>query len=267
MFHGQRGNTAFRITQPRSDLHSAPPGSAIMVQKPSSGANTPRRMPTLDRSGYRGSTAWSIPRVAKGKPRWCGRRRSGRCTRRRGASSMCRVSRLAPPREGRVSPVNNNRCTLPIDTGPPQSATNASAVASRHPSDTYDALVAFSGDGIVHELLNGLANHTSGKGRKVLRETPIVHVPCGSGNALATSLLGPDKVGDVRWAALAALKGTPLSHLTPLVELGKTYELHFPGGLGLRYSAPDRPRIVDAIERETHLHLPQPGLWPHGRSR
>ncbi|GAA5875892.1 hypothetical protein JCM3774_001114 [Rhodotorula dairenensis] len=95
-------------------------------------------------------------------------------------------------------------------TGPPQSATNASAVASKHRPDTYDALVAFSGDGIVHELLNGLANHTSGKGRKVLRETPIVHVPCGSGNALATSLLGPDKVGDVRWAALAALKGTPL---------------------------------------------------------
>ncbi|GAA5983645.1 hypothetical protein JCM10908_000365 [Rhodotorula pacifica] len=96
-------------------------------------------------------------------------------------------------------------------TGPPRSPTNASAIASKHPSSTYDALVAFSGDGIVHELLNGLANHTSGKGRKVLRETPIVHVPCGSGNALATSLLGPDKVGDVRWAALAALKGKPLA--------------------------------------------------------
>ncbi|KWU41952.1 hypothetical protein RHOSPDRAFT_22074 [Rhodotorula sp. JG-1b] len=96
-------------------------------------------------------------------------------------------------------------------TGPPQSATNASAIASKHPSDTYDALVAFSGDGIVHELLNGLANHRSGKGRKVLRETPVVHVPCGSGNALATSLLGPEKVGDVRWAALAALKGKPLA--------------------------------------------------------
>lgn len=62
----------------------------------------------------------------------------------------------------------------------------------------------------MHELLNGLANHKSGKGRKVLRETPIVHVPCGSGNALATSLLGPEKVGDVRWAALAALKGVHL---------------------------------------------------------
>lgn len=95
------------------------------------------------------------------------------------------------------------------DTGPPKSPENASAIAAKHPFDTYDALVAFSGDGIVHELLNGLANHKSGKGRKALRETPVVHVPCGSGNALATSLLGPEKVGDVRWAALAALKGEP----------------------------------------------------------
>lgn len=93
------------------------------------------------------------------------------------------------------------------DTGPPKSPENASAIGAKHPFDTYDALVSFSGDGIVHELLNGLANHKSGKGRKALRETPVVHVPCGSGNALATSLLGPEKVGDVRWAALAALKG------------------------------------------------------------
>lgn len=92
-------------------------------------------------------------------------------------------------------------------TGPPSSPTNASALARSHPSETYDALVALSGDGIVHELLNGLATHGTGRAREVLRQTPIVHVPCGSGNALATSLYGPEKVTDVRWAALTALKG------------------------------------------------------------
>lgn len=76
----------------------------------------------------------------------------------------------------------------------------------------------------MHELLNGLANHRSGKGRKVLKETPIVHVPCGSGNALATSLLGPEKVGDVRWAALAALKGMRLLG-TPLKVVPREFEL------------------------------------------
>ncbi|GAA5898066.1 hypothetical protein JCM6882_003318 [Rhodosporidiobolus microsporus] len=95
-------------------------------------------------------------------------------------------------------------------TGPPSSPTNAAALARSHDPAAYDALVALSGDGIVHELLNGLATHSSGKGGDVLRRTPVVHVPCGSGNALATSLMGPEKVLDCRWAALAALKGNPI---------------------------------------------------------
>lgn len=109
----------------------------------------------------------------------------------------------------------------------------------------------------MHELLNGLANHRSGKGRKVLRETPIVHVPCGSGNALATSLIGPEKVGDVRWAALAALKGVHLVCLwASLHASAKTYS-----GVNLtRQTIGNRPRIVDAIEWETNLHLPQSSL-------
>ncbi|CEQ39551.1 SPOSA6832_01084, partial [Sporobolomyces salmonicolor] len=96
-------------------------------------------------------------------------------------------------------------------TGPPGSATHAVALGASHSPAAYDALVAVSGDGIVHELLNGLASQDGGRtGRKALRETPIVHVPSGSGNALAVNLLGPEKVTDVRWAALAALKGQPI---------------------------------------------------------
>ncbi|BGP16323.1 hypothetical protein JCM10213_009174 [Rhodosporidiobolus nylandii] len=97
-------------------------------------------------------------------------------------------------------------------TGPPSSPSNAGALGSAHDPSSHDALVALSGDGIIHELLNGLALHSSGKGAQALRETPVVPVACGSGNALATSLYGPEKSDDQRWAALVALKGKP----TPL---------------------------------------------------
>lgn len=96
------------------------------------------------------------------------------------------------------------------DTGAPGTPTNARALGLAHDPSQYDALVSLSGDGIVHELLNGLAGQP-GTGARALRETPIVHVPCGSGNALATSVYGPERASDLRYAALCALKGSPLA--------------------------------------------------------
>lgn len=101
-------------------------------------------------------------------------------------------------------------CTA-ADTGPPGSPTHAVALARSLPLSTYSTLLSLSGDGIIHELLNGLATHSSGHGKKALRETTLCHVPCGSGNALASSLVGSEKVEDVRWCALAALKGASFS--------------------------------------------------------
>ncbi|GAA5833476.1 hypothetical protein JCM9279_001537 [Rhodotorula babjevae] len=95
-------------------------------------------------------------------------------------------------------------------TGAPGTATNARALGLAHDPSRFDALVSLSGDGIVHELLNGLAAQP-GAGARALRETPIVHVPCGSGNALATSVYGPERASDLRYAALCALKGSPLA--------------------------------------------------------
>ncbi|GAA5895250.1 hypothetical protein JCM8208_005950 [Rhodotorula glutinis] len=95
-------------------------------------------------------------------------------------------------------------------TGAPGTPTNARALGLAHDPSQYDALVSLSGDGIVHELLNGLAAQP-GSGARALRETPIVHVPCGSGNALATSVYGPERASDLRYAALCALKGSPLA--------------------------------------------------------
>ncbi|BGP48402.1 sphinganine kinase lcb4 [Rhodotorula kratochvilovae] len=96
-----------------------------------------------------------------------------------------------------VQPVFNAAgCEYTVSyTGAPFSPTNARALALAHDPSAFDALVALSGDGIVHELLNGLASQP-GSGARALRETPVVHVPCGSGNALATSLYGPERVAD-----------------------------------------------------------------------
>ncbi|GAA5915365.1 uncharacterized protein JCM6883_006811 [Sporobolomyces salmoneus] len=95
-------------------------------------------------------------------------------------------------------------------TGPRGSPNHAVTLGQTHDSTKFDSLIAVSGDGIIHELLNGLATHSSGKGKKALRESPVTHVPCGSGNALATSIVGNEKVGDWKYCTLVGLKGRPM---------------------------------------------------------
>ena len=51
----------------------------------------------------------------------------------------------------------------------------------------YDAVVSVSGDGLIHEILNGFAHHQHPT--KVFA-TPIAPIPTGSGNGLALNLLG-----------------------------------------------------------------------------
>lgn len=55
----------------------------------------------------------------------------------------------------------------------------------------FDAIVVLSGDGGVHEVINGLSNHPDV--HKALR-IPIAQVPTGSANAVCVNILGP-KVG------------------------------------------------------------------------
>lgn len=107
----------------------------------------------------------------------------------------------------RFFPLKNLLTLERLDTGPPGSPSHAYQLGLKHEPREFDALMSLSGDGIVHELLNGLASQP-GKGRKVLRETCVVHVPCGSGNALATSIVGNERVGDWMWNTLVGIKGT-----------------------------------------------------------
>ncbi|KAJ6491464.1 ATP-NAD kinase-like domain-containing protein [Mycena vulgaris] len=92
-------------------------------------------------------------------------------------------------------------------TGPVLSPTNAAAIARNVDLTAYDALVPVSGDGIVNELINGLASRPDAV--TALR-MPIAPIPAGSGNALSVNIMGPVKVLDVAYAALNAIKGQPI---------------------------------------------------------
>jgi sphingosine kinase len=51
----------------------------------------------------------------------------------------------------------------------------------------YDAIVTVSGDGLIHEVINGFANH---KDPARAFAIPIAPIPTGSGNAMSLNLLG-----------------------------------------------------------------------------
>ncbi|KAK7042543.1 DAGKc domain-containing protein [Favolaschia claudopus] len=92
-------------------------------------------------------------------------------------------------------------------TGPVSSPTNATNIARNVDLAAYDALVPVSGDGIVNELINGLASRPDAL--NALR-IPIAPIPAGSGNALSVNIMGPAKVLDVAYGTLNAIKGQPI---------------------------------------------------------
>ncbi|THV77358.1 sphingoid long chain base kinase 4 [Aureobasidium pullulans] len=73
--------------------------------------------------------------------------------------------------------------------------------------DAYDVVACASGDGLPHEVFNGLAQQQ--KPRRALRKVAVVQLPCGSGNAMSINLNGTNSPS---FAALAIVKGlrTPL---------------------------------------------------------
>lgn len=70
--------------------------------------------------------------------------------------------------------------------------------------DQFDIIVPCSGDGLPHEVFNGLGKRSDA--RRALQKIAVAHVPCGSGNALACNVFGTHKVS---LAALAIVKGVP----------------------------------------------------------
>ncbi|KAK4097401.1 hypothetical protein N658DRAFT_500469 [Parathielavia hyrcaniae] len=70
--------------------------------------------------------------------------------------------------------------------------------------DDYDIAVPCSGDGLPHEVFNGLAKRPDA--RRALSKIAVCHIPCGSGNALSCNLYGTHRPS---LAALAIVKGVP----------------------------------------------------------
>lgn len=70
--------------------------------------------------------------------------------------------------------------------------------------DKYDAIVCVSGDGMLHEVLNGLAKR---KDAESALQIPLVPIPAGSGNAVALNLLYIEQGFNLALASLNAIKG------------------------------------------------------------
>ncbi|EFQ35684.1 diacylglycerol kinase catalytic domain-containing protein [Colletotrichum graminicola] len=73
--------------------------------------------------------------------------------------------------------------------------------------DAFDTIVTCSGDGLAHEVFNGLAQRPDAA--RALRKIAVSHIPCGSGNAMSINLYGSHRASI---AALALIKGveTPM---------------------------------------------------------
>ncbi len=70
--------------------------------------------------------------------------------------------------------------------------------------DDYDIAIPCSGDGLPHEVFNGLAKRPDA--RRALSKIAVCHIPCGSGNAMSCNLYGTHRPS---LAALAIVKGVP----------------------------------------------------------
>lgn len=69
----------------------------------------------------------------------------------------------------------------------------------------YNRIVCASGDGILHEVANGLLSRNDYDHHR----TPVAIIPMGSGNALTSSLLGPKNGNNIELACRHALFGEP----------------------------------------------------------
>lgn len=80
-------------------------------------------------------------------------------------------------------------------------------IAEKLDVDAFDVVAACSGDGLPHEVFNGLGKKRDA--RRALRKIAVVQLPCGSGNAMSWNLNGTDSPS---MAALCVIKGirTPL---------------------------------------------------------
>ena len=109
-----------------------------------------------------------------------------------------------------------------IDMVKTKYAGEATEIAERLDIDAFDIIASCSGDGLSYEVFNGLGKRPDA--RKALSKIAVVHIPCGSGNAMSCNLNGTNSVS---LATLAIIKGirTPLDLIS--ITQGETRTLSF----------------------------------------
>lgn len=94
--------------------------------------------------------------------------------------------------------------------------------------ELYDAIVCCSGDGIPHEVFNGLSRRPDVKKAFTM---PVCQLPCGSGSALCVNLVGSKNVS---YSSLCVVKGAPQRmDLCSLTQKGKRYMTFLSQTLGM----------------------------------
>lgn len=106
-----------------------------------------------------------------------------------------------------------------VDVSYTNGTRHATDIAERIDVEKYDVIACASGDGVPHEVFNGLAQQKNP--RRALRKIAVVQFPCGSGNAMSLNLTGTTSPS---LAALAVIKGvrTPLD-LVAITQGDKRY--------------------------------------------
>lgn len=97
------------------------------------------------------------------------------------------------------------RCEIDVERTQHQG--HAVTITQNLDTDKWDVIASCSGDGLPHEVFNGLAQKPDAS--KALAKLAVVQLPCGSGNAMSWNLNG---TASPSMAALAVVKGirTPL---------------------------------------------------------
>ncbi|KAI0748205.1 ATP-NAD kinase-like domain-containing protein [Daedaleopsis nitida] len=130
----------------------------------------------------------------------------------------------------KIEPVfNAARCKLDVTFT--THGKHAQGIIEKLPLDAFDAVVVMSGDGLIHEVLNGYAAHAEAAKAFGI---PISPIPTGSGNGQAINLLGIEESKDLSVAALNAIKGRPMaSDLFSVTHSGKRYISFMSQSIGL----------------------------------
>ncbi|KAF2173174.1 hypothetical protein M409DRAFT_49656 [Zasmidium cellare ATCC 36951] len=96
---------------------------------------------------------------------------------------------------------------------------HAIEIAEKLDIEAFDMVACASGDGLPHEVFNGLAKRQDA--RRTLRKIAVCQIPCGSGNAMSLNMHGTDSPS---LAAVEMVKGlrTPLD-LAAITQGDKQY--------------------------------------------